>query len=267
MRYTDWLQKNFDFDRDLALITGGTSGIGRAYVTLLAAQGCRCVVVSNEPALFQDLQAQLIAQGFPPAEFLFHDLSNSSEIIRLTETIEKLRIRVLVNNAGIGIKGIFTEIPAAKYLEALSVNALSPTLISHAVLPHMLAENRGLHICISSINVISPIAKNAVYTATKHYVWSYALAIAKEYCHTNLEFQIVLPGTTDTPFHIKQGVQPAAMIMKPQVVASRALNSLDTKIFMPNLIDRLFFPLLSLLPINLRMSISSFFMKTRLGVK
>ncbi|MGQ0696975.1 MAG: SDR family NAD(P)-dependent oxidoreductase [Panacagrimonas sp.] len=260
------MAKNFDTSKDAAVITGGTSGIGLEYLHLLAAEKCRCVVISNERLKFADVERLIRERHDVTVDFIDCDLSNYDEVIALEEPLGKLSIKVLINNAGFGLKGNFVDLQKDEYRRIVGVNALAPTLISHMVLPAMQRMNCGLYISVASINVAAPMAKNAVYTATKHYIWSCALAVAKENRDFDIRFQIMLPGTTDTPFHIKQGVTPAAMTMQADVVAKRSLDNLHKLIFIPNLSDRIIYPLGSRLPLGMRMSIASYLMKKRLGI-
>lgn len=266
MTYIDWIARHFDKSRDSVLITGGSSGIGLEYLRLLAAERCHCIVVSNEPERFVELRRSVLEQFGVPIDTIECDLSNYEAVIALETRLASFQIRMLINNAGFGLKGEFTALQKDAYRQIVAVNALAPTLISHMVLPAMRQMDSAVHISVASINVASPMAKNAVYTATKHYVWSYALALSKEYEDSGIHFQIMLPGTTDTPFHDKQGVKPASMTMQPKDVALRSLSNLDHLVFIPNVTDRLVYPIGSRLPIRMRMRIASWMMKKRLGV-
>lgn len=266
MNYRNWLDRHFDKARDSVLITGGSSGIGLEYLRLLAAEGCHCVVVSNEPERFEALRARVHADFGVHVDTIDCDLSRYEQVLALEPQLAAFRIRVLINNAGFGLKGAFTELSKDAYRKIVAVNALAPTLISYMLLPAMQAMGNAVHISVASINVASPVAKNAVYTATKHYAWSCALALSKEYAGSGIHFQVMLPGTTDTPFHDKQGVRPSSMTMQPQEVARRSLCNLHQRVFIPNLADRLAYPLVSRLPIGLRMTFATWMMRKRLGV-
>lgn len=262
MNYQRWIAQHFDLQRDSVLITGGTSGIGLEYLRLLAAEGCHCIVVSNEPGRFPAVRAACGER----IECIDCDLSDFDAVQSLEARLSGLRIRMLINNAGFGLKGRFTSQSRESYRRIVAVNALAPTLLSHLLLPSMQALGDAVHISVASINVASPIPLNAVYTATKHYVWSYALALSQEYAGSGIRFQIMLPGTTDTPFHDKQGVKPAAMTMQPDEVARRSLSRLDQLIHIPNIADRLSYPIGSRLPIRLRMRVAAWMLKRRLGL-
>lgn len=265
--YQTWILRYFDRQHECALITGGSSGIGLEYLRLLAAEGCRCLVVSNEPDRFETVREELHADGITaPVEFIDCDLTDDTQLQALEARLDGEAVGILVNNAGFGLKGRFTELPREAYRSIVAVNALAPVLLSRCVLRGMAKRGRGLHISVASINVASPMPKNAVYTATKHLVWSYSLAVAQEFADSDIRFQIMLPGTTDTPFHVKQGVNPGAMVMQPADVARRSLERLDQLIHIPNTADRWMYPLGSRLPLGLRMRIASWLMKKRLGI-
>lgn len=266
MTYQQWLKNNFDKFNDFALITGATSGIGLEYLRLLAIEGCNCIILSNETERLNEVAAEFSEKYNVKIEPIYCDLANYDEVVGLEPKLAQYRIKILINNAGFGLKGDFLKLTKEQYKDIVAVNSLAPTLISHMVLPGMREMNCGLHISVATINVATPIPGNTVYTATKFYVWAYALALSAENQDYNITFQVMLPGTTDTAFHVKQGTKPQAMTMQPDIVAKRSLNHLDSLVYIPNTLDRLTFPLAMFLPIKLKMKIAKYAVKKRLGV-
>jgi len=84
---------------------------------------------------------------------------------------------------------------------------------------------------------------------------------------TPIVFQIVLPGTTDTPFHKRQGAVPQAMFMAPDVVVKKSLQRIDRLLCVSNRFDRVLFPLVSVLPLWARTALGTYLLKRRLKFK
>lgn len=267
MNYKDWINSNFDKKNDLVLITGASSGIGYEYLRLLAAEGCRCIIVSNEKERLASVANEISHEFSVEISGVYCDLQAYEDVVALCEKVRLLNIKILINNAGFGLKGNFIDFNGNSYREILNVNALAPTLLSHAVLPNMLKANAGIHLNVATINVVSPIPFNTVYTATKSYVYFYSLALAHENKKSKIVFQVMLPGTTNTPFHEKQGSKPSAMTMQPNMVARRSLDNLHKRIYIPNKGDRLFFVISAIIPMGIKMSISAWVAKKRLGLR
>lgn len=263
----EWLSGNFTRGTDRVLITGGSSGIGRAYLEQIASLGYDCIIVSEAREELESVAKQVRERFRVEVDPIHCDLSDAASLDRLLDgDLRGLHIPFLINNAGFGLKGFFLDIPPERYRAIIAVNAVAPTLITHRLLPPMIEAGRGVIVHVASINVASPIPKNAVYTATKSYIWSYALALSSELEDSGILLQTCLPGTTNTPFHVKQGATPQSMTMAPDQVASGSLANLHRRVFIPNPMDRVLYPIVSALPVALRMKIASHLMKKRLGV-
>ena len=110
------------------------------------------------------------------------------------------------------------------------------------------------------------IPGNQVYTATKAFMMSFSLAVEGENDESKITFQLVLPGTTITPFHEKQGVKPAAGTMYPDKVAKGSLRNLNKSIYIPNRYDRIIPFLSSIFPKKQAVKIAKHQIKRRLGL-
>jgi short-subunit dehydrogenase len=262
----EWAKENFDLKRDVALITGGSSGIGKECLRMLSEKGIPCVIASENSEELEKTAKEIGGATGVEVSTILCDLATLSGIDKLIEESKKYSVRILFNNAGFGLKGNFLDISREKYVAIMSVNALAPTLLTYEILPRMIDDGKGVVVQVATVNVASPIPKNTVYTASKAYVWSYANSLAKEYEDTNILFQILLPGTTDTPFHQKQGAVPKSMTMTPKMVAEASLAKIDRRVVIPNRIDRILFPIFTRLPMQMRMGLSSYLLKKRLGV-
>ena len=267
MKMSDWIRDHYDAKKDWVVLTGASTGIGYEYLVLLCQLGCRVVAISNELEKMQEHQKTLAAKYGAVIEPIYCDLRNYDEVAILAQRLTSYSVSVLINNAGFGIKGRFEKHSPEVYRDIVAVNAVAPVVFTRAILPQMLKINSGIVIHIASINAYVPIPNNQIYTATKAFCLSYAMAVATENRKSNVVFQIVLPGTTLTPFHDKQGAHPAMGTMMPDEVAKGSFMNLHKAIFIPNKYDRLVPFLMRIFSLSFASRIAGFVLNKRLGVK
>lgn len=265
MNIRAWAKQNITRE-DYAVVTGTTSGIGKEYALALAAVGCNLVCVSNEADALETQKVDLESRFDIKVRNVVVDLRSTESTKRAAKELENLSIKILINNAGFGLKGPFQAHPVDAYLDIISVNAMAPVIFTHQVLPGMQKRGVGLVIHVASINAIVPIPNNQVYTATKAFCYSYASAIARENKKTNILFQLVLPGTTLTPFHDRQGAHPGRTAMLPNIVVERSLKNVGAAVCIPNNGDRVLAKIFPFLPRVFAMDLASYMLKRRLGV-
>lgn len=266
MNIESWVNSSFNKAEEFVLITGASSGIGLCYLEEFSKLGCNTIIVSNEKEKNENVSLKISDKYKTNVIPIYSDLSKDSALEELLDELDKYNISAFISNAGFGIKGDFLESPSSKYRDIIGVNVWTPTRLTYNLLDKMKKKNNGFIVTVASINIISPIPKNAVYTATKSYLYNFSLAIAKENEDTNIVFQTLLPGTTKTPFHDKQGVSPKSMTMLPEQVALYSLKNINKLVCIPNRMDRILAPLSSFIPVQIRMKLSAFFLKKRLGV-
>lgn len=266
MNLKQWIDANFDTSKEYAFITGASSGIGYEYLKAFACHGCRCIVLSEESELLTKVSNEITKTYGVEIIPIVIDLSNISEVQKLKNLLKPYKITALINNAGFGYKGTFLDMEEQAIINMVNVNSLAPTLISRYLLNTMRDLNKGLVVSVATINIVTPIAKNCIYTASKFYTWAYSLAMFMENSDKNIYFQTLLPGTTDTPFHIKQGAKPSSLTMSPKAVMEYSIQNLHKVICIPNKVDRFLFPFVTRLPIFYKMKLASVMLKKRLGV-
>ena len=217
-----------------ALVTGASSGIGRALALGLAARGMSVVLVSDQPADLDAVAAELVTRHGVAARVCNVDLSRPDVLDVVRESTRDIEISVLVNNASFGVIGPFLARPLADYDTLLAVNARAYIALTHAYLPAIVAANRGALIFVTSLNALAPIGGCAVYTASKAFEVSFAGALWYELRETDVEILIVLPGPTRTGFQKKAGTMLAPWAMEPEEVAEGALQALGKELtFIP----------------------------------
>jgi hypothetical protein len=267
MKMNEWLRQNYDFKNEWILLTGASTGIGYEYLRLLSEMGCQILAVSNELEKMMVHKKEFESKFKNRIEPIHCDLSRYEEVMSLISRLSTYQVAVLINNAGFGLKGPFEKHSFEQYRDIVAVNSLAPVLLTRAILPTMQKLDRGVVIHVASINAYVPIPNNQVYTATKAFSMNYAIAVATENRQTKIRFQVVLPGTTLTPFHEKQGANPAMGTMLPDKVAEGSLNNLQEPIYIANRYDRIVPLLVRIFPVPLASRIAGYIAKKRLGIK
>jgi NAD(P)-dependent dehydrogenase (short-subunit alcohol dehydrogenase family) len=177
----------------LALVTGASSGIGKAAAHALAAAGFQVIGTSRNTS-----------RATPEEGVTFLDLdvtSDESVTTAVAQVIERFgRIDVLVNNAGLGTNGAAEESSVGQAQGVFDVNVFGLMRMTKAVLPHMRAQGRGRVINISSVFGFVPSPFMAVYGASKHAVEGYSESLDHEVREHGVRVLLVEPGTTNTPF-------------------------------------------------------------------
>jgi len=266
MNIVNWAKKNFEPGQDTILVTGASSGIGLEYLKQLASLACTIYAVSEEKEKLEQLATEVSESTSSLVVPVCCDFSSVQQVDELLGKLPGWNIRILVNNAGIGMKGKFCGYSFDDVDRIYRINTCTPMKILLATVPGMVEEGRGVVIQVTTVNVITPIPLNSLYTGGKTAVSSTFSAMAYELRNTGVLFQEVRPGTTQTPFHDKQGVRPRSMLMNARDVAGRSLNNIHQRILFPNRVDRLLAPVVERLPLFLRMRIAFYFLRRRLGL-
>jgi short-subunit dehydrogenase len=193
--------------RETILITGASSGIGLELARCFAAEqsandnGRIILVARNTPAL-ESLAAELRRDWKVEVTVLTADLSLPETPKRIfTElSAQKIKVDVLVNNAGFGANGTFAELSLPRQLEMLQVNIAALTELTGLFLPGMIQRKRGGILNVGSVAGFLPGPGMAVYYATKAFVLSFTEALAEELLGTGLTVSVLCPGPTESNF-------------------------------------------------------------------
>ncbi len=194
----------------LALITGASSGIGRAFARRLGADGYNLMVVARRRDRLEELVAALPNVMTRP---LVADLGTDAGIEAVAEVCAREELTMLVNNAGVAHYMPFIELPANKANELLHVKVVAPTMLARAAAPGMVARGEGAIINVSGMLAFSgpaPIEKlplrRAVYAGTLAHIVALSQALHEELKFQGLRIQALCPGVVATEFHERQGL-------------------------------------------------------------
>jgi uncharacterized protein len=195
-----------------ALVTGASSGIGAELARLLAADGYDVVVVARRATELEALAADLGG-----ARVIVADLADQSSPAKLAAEVPD--VDVLVNNAGVGDYGPFSDADLAKTLAMIQLNVAALTELTRRYVPGMLARGHGRVLNVASTAAFQPGPLMAVYYATKAYVLSFSEAIAEELRGTGVTVTALCPGPTAS------GFQAGAAMERSRLVKGRRLPS------------------------------------------
>jgi hypothetical protein len=199
----------------LALVTGASSGIGRAFAERLAADGYDLVVVGRREERLAALAASLPDVA---VQVLVADLSTTHGIDTVGELCASRPLTMLVNNAGVAHYMPLAELPAEQATQLVHVKVLAPTLLTRAALAGMTARGAGTIVNVAGMLAFSgpapaapPQGQRAVYTATLASTVALSQVLAAELEGTGVHVHVVCPGIVATEFHEVQGMDLSAL--------------------------------------------------------
>jgi uncharacterized protein len=216
---------------DLALVTGASSGIGRAYAERLASDGHDLIVVGRRRDRLEELAAALSEVA---VQVVVADLATDDGIDALARLTAGRPVAMLVNNAGVAHYMPLAELPPAKARELVSVKVMAPTLLTRAALPGMLERGSGTVINVAGMIAFSGPApssvmpRRAVYAGALAGIVAMSQTLAAELEGTGVRVQVVCPGIVATEFHTVQGMDLSAVPrMSAQDVVSASMAALE----------------------------------------
>ncbi|PQA96979.1 short-chain dehydrogenase [Chryseobacterium shigense] len=193
-------------NKKIALITGASNGIGLEIAKKFAANDYNIIIVARDVSKLNE--AKLLLEKYKiNVQAHSADLSNYDEIEELKKWIdsEGYIIDSLVLNAGQGLGGAFIDTSLQQELFLIRLNIDSYVHLSKLFIPAMVKRQSGKVLMTSSVSGTAPIPFECIYGATKAFENSFFYAVRNETRGTGVEMTLLLPGSTDTNFHINSG--------------------------------------------------------------
>lgn len=215
----------------LALVTGATSGIGKAFAERLAGDGYDLVVVGRRT---ERLEALAAAHPDVKVAVLTADLATDDGIDAVAQVCADQPLTMLVNNAGVAHYMPIAELSAAQARELVKVKVLAPTLLTRAAVPGMASRGGGAIVNVAGMIAFSGPApssvmpRRAVYAGTLAGTVAMSQALSAELQGTGVRVHVVCPGVVATEFHTVQGMDLSAVPrMSAQDVVTAAMRGLE----------------------------------------
>jgi NAD(P)-dependent dehydrogenase (short-subunit alcohol dehydrogenase family) len=190
----------------IALITGGTSGIGKATALLFSQEGATVVITGRRVELGQEVVAEMEASG-GRAAFLAADHTNAEDCRQVVERViaEFGRLDILFNNAGLVLSGTAESTTEEAWSHTLDLNVTAVWRMSKLALPHMRMQGGG--VIVNNASDWGLVAgKNAVaYCASKGAVVQMTRAMALDHARENIRINAVCPGDTFVERWVQKG--------------------------------------------------------------
>lgn len=198
-----------------ALVTGSSSGIGKAMATDLAARGTDLVIVARRASMLEDLARTVREEHGREVEILVADLISPEGLERVEARLraEQAPVDLLVNNAGFGTFGAFHKLPIAREEEELRLNVLAVMRLSHAALEVMIPRKRGGILNVSSSAGFQAMPYSATYCSTKAFVNSFSECLHEEARPHGVHVSVLCPEYVRTEF---QDVAEVAVSVIPK---------------------------------------------------
>lgn len=187
---------------ETVLVTGASSGIGLELARCFAADHCQLILVARNTNAMEQLAAELREKHRIQVQVLTADLARSDSSEKIFEELGRagVVVDVLVNNAGFGLHGRFSELPLNRQWEMVQVNVVALMQLTGLFLPGMIQRRQGGILNVGSVAGFLPGPNMAVYYATKAFVMSFSEALREELRDTGVSVTDLCPGPTATNF-------------------------------------------------------------------
>jgi hypothetical protein len=236
--------------KGMALVTGGSSGIGFALACRAAEDGRDLLLVARRSEPLNLAAQQLTARYGVKVSTQVADLSTQEGIAVVTEKLRVIypSIDMVMNCAGIAYGGALHANAINREVEVLRVNIEAPLRISHAFAADFAVKRRGTILNVASLAAFQAGPYLANYYATKAYLLSLTEGLAVEMAPYGVQVSVLCPGTTHTPFHAKAGIADTSLakglfgiVMEPHTVSHMAYQAMlgGRVVIVPGLVNQL----------------------------
>ncbi len=249
-----------------AVITGATSGIGKAFTCYFAKNGYNLVITGRRADIIHRVAEEIRITYGVDVDVIIADLSNKEDLSKLLRFIGRLKsVDALVNNAGYGMGIRFSEDNIDNQLAMLRVHVDAPLMLIHKVLPFMMQKKSGIIINVSSLAAFTPTSRNALYTSTKVFLKNFSESLSMDVSQYGIKVQCLCPGFTRSDFHRNRNTNfnwigmRLIPLMEPHEVVKYAMQCINKGdvLCIPGAINRLLIKSVYFMPRKLYYSLIS----------
>ena len=211
----------------VALVTGGTKGIGRGIAEALLREGCRVVITARDAADIRMAETELGALG--AARGFVCDVRQYEQVRNLFEQLEEdfETVDILVNNAGIGIFASVESMQPDDFCAVLETNLFGVFYCCHEAIPLMKKRGGGYIINISSLAGANPHPQMSAYNASKFGLNGFSEALMQEVRHDGIKVSYIMPGSVNTAFGGDEPSDEKSWQLQPADIARVVIDLLN----------------------------------------
>lgn len=214
-------------ENQIAVVTGGTKGIGRAIAEELLKAGAKVFVCARNREELKSAVAEMSGLGQIEGELC--DMRSFEQVKMMLDECERKfgGVDVLINNAGIGIFKPVEELAAEEFQAVLETNLFGVFYSCHAAIPMMKRRGGGYIINISSLAGANAHPRMAAYNASKFGLNGFSEALMQEVRHDNIKVSYIMPGSVNTEFGGEAVSPEKSWQLQPADIAQVVLNLLQ----------------------------------------
>jgi hypothetical protein len=212
----------------IALVTGASSGIGRDIARSLAKHGINVIITARRRDRLEELKKELVGKYGVKVMYIAADLSDEKQCKELYNRVKKYNIDILINNAGFGVFGEFSETDLDRELDMLDVNVRAFHILFKLFLKDFKKRNFGYILNTASAAGFIPGPWFSSYYASKSYVVRMTQAVAEELRaqRSHVRVSMLCPGPVDTEFFDRAQVKFAMPPVSSEDLAERAVREM-----------------------------------------
>jgi short-subunit dehydrogenase len=220
----------FDYRGKVAIVTGASSGIGKAIALDLARRGTTVVAAARRKDLLEEV-AEACRRGAPESSAAVVDVSDRAAVEQLCkDTLERHgKVDVLVNNAGIPLRIHATRLTVEDVERVMAINFFGAVYATMALLPSMLERRSGHIVNIGSVagRVGSP--RESAYAASKYAMTGWSEVLASDLSDTGVKVHLIVPGAIDTEIwqKVEEPASYRGKFIPPQAIADAVRDCLE----------------------------------------
>ena len=210
---------NNNFKNLVAIVTGGSSGIGEATARLLQLRGAKVFVFDKNKPI----------NPINNVKYLVCDITNREDVNKYVSEVSKDGLDILINNAGIGVTGNVIQASDEDWHKVLDVNVVGTARMSAAAIPFLWKSKSAAIVNVSSTVSLGGFSQIAVYSASKGAINALTLAMAADHIREGIRINCVVPATADTPWvgrFLKNSPDPQKQ--KQEIIAMQPMQRLVT---------------------------------------
>ncbi len=217
-----------------ALVTGASSGIGKAFAERLASDGFDVVLTARRRERLDEIKGALETKYGVRAIVVVADLAETGAPDHIMQELasRSIPVDVLINNAGFGIKTTFTATPWPKHAQLIQVEVTAVAQLTHLCLPGMIERGYGRIVHVSSLAGLMPGAPTStLYAAAKSFLVKFSESLSAELKNTGVHVCAVCPGFTLSEFHDVMGTRsivsklPSVAWLSAETVAREGVDA------------------------------------------